>query len=247
MSSTPRHLKVETVRAPFKGHTEIIEGLALSSDDALIASTSKDSSIKLWAFESRQLLASFHVSTPHIVVFSPDTQQLAYTTYLYVYICNIPPNILASIELATKGHPKKIRATFEDLLHIPATSLCIPSTLLRRATTQGRSRVGPRENRTPAPPVVSSAQAPITFKTRLVNWWRVHTGHAPPPIVDVPLAQGKKCNTTVDAPKQQDEDVVLDEYFDDEPLLQNPNSQQSTAAAPMIAGHHGNGRFCFCF
>jgi WD40 repeat protein len=101
---------LETVGAPFEGHTHVIYGLALSSDGTLIASASGDDTIKLWAFESRQLLASFHVSNPNIVVFSPDVQQLAYTTYgednNNIYICNVPPNILASIGLATKGHPK---------------------------------------------------------------------------------------------------------------------------------------------
>jgi len=37
------------------------------------------------------------------------------------------------------------------------------------------------------------AQPPATtIKSRLSAWWPIHTGRAPPPIVDVPLAQGKK-------------------------------------------------------
>ncbi|KAG2343554.1 WD40 repeat-like protein [Suillus weaverae] len=51
---------LETVGAPFEGHTKYISGLALSFDGALLASASSDDTIKLWAFESRQLLASFH-------------------------------------------------------------------------------------------------------------------------------------------------------------------------------------------
>ncbi|OJA15666.1 hypothetical protein AZE42_11641 [Rhizopogon vesiculosus] len=97
--------RVETVGAPFKGHTHKITGLALSSDGALIASTSFDGTIKLWAFDSRQLLAPFHVVNSH-PIFSPDTQQLAYGAYANIYICNIPPNILATMGLATKGHSK---------------------------------------------------------------------------------------------------------------------------------------------
>jgi hypothetical protein len=54
-------------------------------------------------------------------------------------------------------------------------------------------------------------------------------------------------NATAGAPKQQDEDLLPDEYFDDEPPSQNPNSQQSTAAAPTNSGDHGSDRFCFCF
>ena len=102
---------LETVGASFNGHTQVIKGLALSSDGALIASASFDNTIKLWAFDSRQLLASFNVINPHIVVLSPDTQQLAYGTPSEVYICNIPPNILASIRLVTKGH-SKVRLTY---------------------------------------------------------------------------------------------------------------------------------------
>ncbi|OAX33623.1 WD40 repeat-like protein [Rhizopogon vinicolor AM-OR11-026] len=116
---------LETVGAPFKGHTDNINGLAHSSDGALIASTSFDNTIRLWAFESRQLLTSFHVSNPNIVVFSTDVQQLACTTYDHddnnIYICNVPPNILASIGLATKGHPKT-GATLQDLLDPDAPS-----------------------------------------------------------------------------------------------------------------------------
>src|SRR6266436_4396543 len=87
---------------------------------------------------------------------------------------------------------------------IPATSRLHPIHSPSEATTQGRSRVGPRENvsidltkshirltschsqRTPAPPTVSSAFTPTTFIARLADWWPVHAGHVAPPIVDVP-------------------------------------------------------------
>ncbi|KIK32370.1 hypothetical protein CY34DRAFT_19097 [Suillus luteus UH-Slu-Lm8-n1] len=52
---------LKTVRTPFEGHTKTVLGLALSFDGALLASTSLDNTIKLWAFESRQILASFDV------------------------------------------------------------------------------------------------------------------------------------------------------------------------------------------
>jgi WD40 repeat protein len=52
---------LETVGAPFKGHTDTIWGLALSLDCVLLASASDDNTIKLWSFESRQVLASFNV------------------------------------------------------------------------------------------------------------------------------------------------------------------------------------------
>jgi WD40 repeat protein len=92
-------LTLKTVGAPFK-HTSTINGLALSSDCVLLTSSS-DNTIKLWAFESRQLLASFDVEPFTLrVLFSPDSRQLAYTTWLdtKIRICNIPANILANIE-----------------------------------------------------------------------------------------------------------------------------------------------------
>ncbi|KAG1811635.1 WD40-repeat-containing domain protein [Suillus variegatus] len=51
-----------TVGAPFEGHTKDVTGLALSFDHALLASASFDNTIKLWDYESRQLLASFDCS-----------------------------------------------------------------------------------------------------------------------------------------------------------------------------------------
>ncbi|OAX44075.1 WD40 repeat-like protein [Rhizopogon vinicolor AM-OR11-026] len=139
---------LETVGAPFKGHTLHIKSLALSSDGALVASASQDCTIKLWAFESRQPLVSLDVRDPDIVVFSPDTQQLAYATEFKVYICNIPPNILASIGLVTKGHPKETGATLRNLLDPDAA---------RR----------PRPRNTSTPPFISCApNLPIPLPTR---------------------------------------------------------------------------------
>jgi WD40 repeat protein len=93
---------LETLGVPFEGHTKLIRGLALSFDGALLTSTSNDNTIKLWAFESRQLLASLHILDPDILTLSPDSRQLAYTTLREnkIFICNTPPNVLSSIELA---------------------------------------------------------------------------------------------------------------------------------------------------
>jgi WD40 repeat protein len=90
---------LKTVGAPFK-HTSTIRGLALSSDCVLLASSYFDNTIKLWAFESRQLIASFDVESPFVLLLSPDSRQLAYTTFddTKINIYDIPANILASIE-----------------------------------------------------------------------------------------------------------------------------------------------------
>jgi len=92
---------LETVGAPFEGHTSRIAGLALSFDCALLASSSGYyNTIKLWpAFESRQLLASFDVHNPRILILSPNSRQLAYTTFdtSGIHVYDIPPDILARI------------------------------------------------------------------------------------------------------------------------------------------------------
>jgi WD40 repeat protein len=93
---------LETVGIPFEGHTHHVTGLALSFDSALLTSASSyDGTIKLWAFESRQLLASFDRHATKLLVLSPDSRQLAYMTYYdgprKIYICNIPPETLNSI------------------------------------------------------------------------------------------------------------------------------------------------------
>jgi WD40 repeat protein len=87
---------LKTVGTPFEGHTDHVAGLALSNDSTLLASASFDTTIKLWAFESRQLLASFNTAARHLVL-SPDSRKLAYTTLggsPKIHICDIPPDIV---------------------------------------------------------------------------------------------------------------------------------------------------------
>jgi WD40 repeat protein len=105
---------LKIVGTPFKGHTKLITGLALSFDNGLLASASFDKTIKLWAFESRQLLASFDVQNLMTLVLSPGSHQLAYTTYTKVdghniYICDTPPNVLARASvLILRKHPLSV-------------------------------------------------------------------------------------------------------------------------------------------
>jgi WD40 repeat protein len=93
---------LQTVGDSFEGHTSSIWGLALSSDCVLLASASLDSTINLWSFESRQLLASFDIRINRSLIFSPDSCQLAYTTWKEpnIYVCDIPINILTSLRIA---------------------------------------------------------------------------------------------------------------------------------------------------
>ncbi|KAJ8582334.1 WD40 repeat-like protein [Rhizopogon salebrosus TDB-379] len=90
---------LETVGTPFEGHIDLITGLALSNDSTLLASASLDG-IKLWAFESRQLLASFDVTATRCLVLSPDSRKLAYTTFndsQKIHICDVPSDILTNV------------------------------------------------------------------------------------------------------------------------------------------------------
>jgi WD40 repeat protein len=116
---------LEIVGAPFKGHTDVVFGLALSFDGALVASASHGT-IKLWAFESRQLLASFHVQVGYQspLILSPSSEQLAYARGSNIYICNIPPDILTSLGSATTGRPK-VRL-------YPSSAFCIITLSTRR-------------------------------------------------------------------------------------------------------------------
>jgi WD40 repeat protein len=99
---------LETVGTPFEGHTKYIVGLALSFDATFLASASYDETIKLWAFESRQLLASFDVQNPNNLILSPDSRKLAYTTYTQedgykICICDTPSNVLAQAQARVRN------------------------------------------------------------------------------------------------------------------------------------------------
>ncbi|KAG2156285.1 hypothetical protein DEU56DRAFT_906447 [Suillus clintonianus] len=99
------------------------------------------------------------------------------------------------------------------------------------------------------PNTESSATASTTFKARLhnlLNWWPNRTGHALPPIVDVPLAQGKERNASADAPPKNSGEWIADEdYVPSRPPSTNSNSQPP--AVQINTGEHGNGRLCGCF
>ncbi|KAG2349257.1 kinase-like protein [Suillus weaverae] len=97
---------LQFIGAPFEGHTDTISGLALSFDCVLLASASIDQTIKLWASESRQLLASFSVQRLRYLILSPDSSQLSYTTNddTKIHVCDTPPDILASMRPRISAH-----------------------------------------------------------------------------------------------------------------------------------------------
>ncbi|KAG2752522.1 hypothetical protein P692DRAFT_201315859 [Suillus brevipes Sb2] len=109
-------MTLETVGASFQGHTNLITGLGLSFDQTLLASASIDNTIKLWAFESRQLLASFDVQNIFGLVLSPNLRQLAYTIYTKddnnICICDIPQKVLAQAR-----NIARTKSNLDRLLH----------------------------------------------------------------------------------------------------------------------------------
>ncbi|KAG2133004.1 hypothetical protein DEU56DRAFT_423900 [Suillus clintonianus] len=161
----------ETVGTPFEGHTETVNGLALSSDNILLASSSGDD-IKLWAFESRQLLASFDVQPPHTLTLSPDSCKLAYTSYdknndgYNIYICDIPPNVLA--QARTNARKK---STLHDLLNSDAT---------RRPPAVHRKPPIPAIPTVQRPPPTINPQQPILLRLRKLLPFSSRTATIPP-------------------------------------------------------------------
>ncbi|KAG1776017.1 hypothetical protein EV702DRAFT_1230774 [Suillus placidus] len=74
--------------------------------------------------------------------------------------------------------------------------------------------------------------------------WPLHTNHASPPTVDVPLAPGKLRNAAAGAPgDHDDDDLICDEDYVSPPPSPNPSSRPGI----VNTGQHGSGRFCFCF
>ena len=128
---------LETVGAPFEGHNSRITCLALSLDCALLASASEyDDTIKLWAFESRQLLVSFDGHNPRILILSPNSRQLAYAgrDQPKIHVCDIPPDILTRLwpEQATCS----VCVLTAYIYHLSTNSSCRPLCLnIRTALT----------------------------------------------------------------------------------------------------------------
>ncbi|KAG1805662.1 uncharacterized protein BJ212DRAFT_1486224 [Suillus subaureus] len=167
-------LTLEIVGAPFEGHIKCVTDLALSSGGALLASASKDHSIKLWAFESRQLLASFHVQNVEFLMPSPDSRHLVYTTAgRDIYICSTPPAVLTALE--AQSTLQKSNKTFERLLHSDATRRA--AAVRRNPGTSPAISFTPRQQR-PLP--TTDQQQPIYLRLRKLFHLSSRTNAVPP-------------------------------------------------------------------
>ncbi|KAG2361764.1 kinase-like domain-containing protein [Suillus spraguei] len=169
--TTIREFNASTLNAvgvPFKGHAKDITGLAFSSDYALLASAAYDNTIKLWAFESRQLLASFDVLSVHHLIFSPNSRQLFYTTLRNnnIYLCNTPPEILSSIPLP------QVRISASSKLPL------VDSGALSLTANQSTSEALPD-----AQPSYSIPPLPISFTRRPARFEFKSMGPPPPPRI----------------------------------------------------------------
>ncbi|KAG2066084.1 hypothetical protein BDR04DRAFT_1234206 [Suillus decipiens] len=83
----------------------------------LLVSSSNDGIIKLWAFESRELLASFDIQAIFALLLSPGPRQLIYATYdRNICICDTPPDILTQARNVTRK-----KSAHRDLLNSDAT------------------------------------------------------------------------------------------------------------------------------
>ncbi|KAG2349241.1 WD40 repeat-like protein [Suillus weaverae] len=153
-------LTLELVGAPFTGHTHTIYGLALSFDCALLASASRhDNTVKLWAFESRQLLASFDDRRVDLFIFSPNSYQLACTHWgdTNIYIYDIPHDITWPVKEAQLYTTKK-----SDLLNLHQSS---QSDATRRA-----ARRNPATFPIPKPPpTIHPEQRLIRYLRKLLS------------------------------------------------------------------------------
>ncbi|KAG2068979.1 WD40 repeat-like protein [Suillus decipiens] len=175
---------LETVGFPFEGHTNLVTGLALSSDSALLASAScGDDTIKLWAFESRQLLASFDLQGPCRIILSSDSRQLIYTTHsnddCNICICDIPPDTLAQARIIARK-----KAARRDLFNSDAT---------RRPTAGQRRPPIFATPIAPRPPPTRDTQQPTSLRFRkllrfssLVNAVRPVRNNQPRDPLDFP-------------------------------------------------------------
>ncbi|KAJ8589061.1 WD40 repeat-like protein [Rhizopogon salebrosus TDB-379] len=92
-------LEGRIVRRNFLFTLRVSYGFPVKPELVLLRNASFDNTIKLWAFESRHLIASFDVQDPLTVILSPDSRQLVYTSSYSnnIYICNVPLDILTSI------------------------------------------------------------------------------------------------------------------------------------------------------
>ncbi|KAG2110799.1 WD40-repeat-containing domain protein [Suillus clintonianus] len=165
-------LTLETVGTPFEGHTRLVTGLALSSDNTLLASASANNTINLWAFESRQLLASLDVQDLFTLALSPDSRKIAYTTATYdeykhkICICDIPRDVLAQARTSARK-----TSNLNDLLNSDAP---------RRPPTVPRRPPIPVIPMVQRPPPIINPQQPILLRLRKLLPFSSHTAAIPP-------------------------------------------------------------------
>lgn len=228
-------LTLEIVGVPFEGHTKCVTDLALSSGGALLASASQDHSIKLWAFESRQLLASFRVQNVEFLVPSPDSRHLAYTTAgRDIYICKIPPAVLTALEAQTKSNK-----TLGRLLQSDAT---------RRAAVRRNPGTLPAISftpRRPRPLSTTDQQHPIYLRLTKLFHLSSRT-NAVPPVQDNQPRGPLDFPATLPLPSNPSLSRQVATQFDDFEISSPPYSSNGVTQflrqhLPFLVPRHGHG------
>lgn len=224
-------LTMEIVGAPFEGHTKCITDLAPSSGGALLASASQDHSIKLWAFESRQLLASFHVQDVKLLMPSPDSRHLAYTiTGRDIYICNTPPAVLTALE--AQSTLQKSNKTLERLLQSDARR---PAAVRRNPGTLPATSFTPRRQR---PPATTDQQQPIYLRLSKLFHFSSRQTNQPRDPLDFPATRPLPSNLSL---SQQAATQVDDFEISSPPYSSNGVAQFLRQHLPFLIPRHSHG------
>ncbi|KAG1836519.1 hypothetical protein DFJ58DRAFT_734942 [Suillus subalutaceus] len=222
-------------------------------------SQSKDNTIKLWAFESHQSLASFRVQEPHSVILS-----------LKYYICDTSPDILASIWHATHeaqpniNTPRNPRCTvrrnpIRSPIRIPPKPLPTidpqqPIFLhyLRKLLSSSfrMDAIPPIRNDEPRSPLHSPATSPLPpncfpsvqattqpasqSPTAIPTTFKSHIRH----LSGQSMFLSRRCNAAADAPaKDDDDDLICDEDYLPPPPPTHGSQPQSAARSINFPGH----------
>ncbi|KAG1896457.1 quinon protein alcohol dehydrogenase-like superfamily [Suillus fuscotomentosus] len=224
-------LTMEIVGAPFEGHTKCITSLAPSSGGTLLASASQDHSIKLWAFDSRQLLASFHVQDVKLLVPSPDSRHLAYTiTGRDICICNTPPAVLTALE--AQSTLQKSNKTLEHLLQSDARR---PAAVRRNPGTLPAISFTPRRQR---PPATTNQQQPIYLRLSKLFHFSSRQTNQPRDPLDFPATLPLPSNLSL---SQQSATQVENFEISSPPYSSNGVAQFLRQHLPFLIPRHSHG------
>ena len=79
LSSNPTKIGIDSSKAIFEGHTDVVHSVAFSPNSQMLASASEDNTIRLWDTHTGELITLLigHTQPINGIAFSPDGQILA--------------------------------------------------------------------------------------------------------------------------------------------------------------------------